>query len=70
MIGAATAAYLLLTADYGPDFLDPIRGSLALFSKSDTDKDNVHQAEQDRRSNMEPDGVVVKSSSASSRTRN
>jgi hypothetical protein len=30
MIGAATAAYLLLTADYGPDFLDPVRTVLLL----------------------------------------
>ncbi|KAG0524090.1 hypothetical protein BDA96_07G179900 [Sorghum bicolor] len=67
MVGAATAAYLLLTADYGPGYPNPIRNaleSLSLFPKSDTDKDNVHQAEQDT-SNLKPDGTVIKSSSAS-----
>jgi hypothetical protein len=38
--------------------------SLALFSKSDTDRDNAHQAEQDT-SNLKPDGTVIKSRSAS-----
>ena len=43
--------------------------SLALFSKSNTDRDNVHQAAEQETSNMKPDGTVVKNSSAS-RTRN
>ncbi|KAF0898412.1 hypothetical protein E2562_007250 [Oryza meyeriana var. granulata] len=28
MIGAATAAYFLLTADYGPDYPNPIRKAM------------------------------------------
>uniref|UniRef100_J3MVA9 Uncharacterized protein n=1 Tax=Oryza brachyantha TaxID=4533 RepID=J3MVA9_ORYBR len=28
MIGAATAAYFLLTADYGPDYPNPIRKAI------------------------------------------
>ncbi|CAD6245617.1 unnamed protein product [Miscanthus lutarioriparius] len=60
MVGAATAAYLLLTADYGPSYPNPIRNameSLALFSKSNTDRDNVHQAAEQETSNMKPDGT-------------
>ncbi|CAL5014126.1 unnamed protein product [Urochloa decumbens] len=53
MVGAATAAFLLLTADYGPSYPNPIRKameSLALFSKPDT---SVGQAQQ---TNSKPDG--------------
>lgn len=49
-----------------------IRGAmelLSLFSKSGTDRGNVHQAAEQDTSNQEPDGPVVESSSAS-RTRN
>jgi hypothetical protein len=30
MVGAATAAYLLLTADYGPSYPNPVRTVLLL----------------------------------------
>ncbi|KAF2920938.1 hypothetical protein DAI22_08g249401 [Oryza sativa Japonica Group] len=32
MIGAATAAYFLLTADYGPDYPNPVAVHVALMS--------------------------------------
>ncbi|KAG2580706.1 hypothetical protein PVAP13_6NG360200 [Panicum virgatum] len=56
MVGAATAAYLLLTADYGPNYPNPIRKgmeSLALFSKPDR---SVQQAQQAETNSKQPDG--------------
>ncbi|RLN03985.1 hypothetical protein C2845_PM13G25930 [Panicum miliaceum] len=56
MVGAATAAYLLLTADYGPNYPNPIRKgmeSLALFSKPDR---SVHHQAQQADTNSKPDG--------------
>ncbi|CAL5000534.1 unnamed protein product [Urochloa decumbens] len=50
MVGAATAAFLLLTADYGPDYPNPIRKAMEFFSKPDT---SVGQAQQ---TNPKPDG--------------
>uniref|UniRef100_A0A0A9AJW7 Uncharacterized protein n=1 Tax=Arundo donax TaxID=35708 RepID=A0A0A9AJW7_ARUDO len=55
MVGAVTAAYLLLTADYGPNYPIPIRKAMessALFSHSQLDR-NVHEKKQE---NSEPDG--------------
>ncbi|RCV32315.1 hypothetical protein SEVIR_6G254500v4 [Setaria viridis] len=52
MIGAATAAFLLLTADYGPNYPNPIRKAMELFSKPDR---SVHQAQQ-ADTNSKPDG--------------
>ena len=32
MVGAVTATYLLLTADYGPNYPNPVRRRLSLVS--------------------------------------
>ncbi|WVZ91660.1 hypothetical protein U9M48_037804 [Paspalum notatum var. saurae] len=50
MVGAATAAFLLLTSDYGPNYPNPIRNameSLALFFKSGGNNDHHRTDEQD-----------------------
>ncbi|KAL6660953.1 hypothetical protein ACP70R_000337 [Stipagrostis hirtigluma subsp. patula] len=55
MVGAATAAFFLLTSDYGPNYPNPIRKAMessALFSQSDR---NVHLREKKQESS-EPDG--------------
>ncbi|CAO2186469.1 unnamed protein product [Urochloa humidicola] len=53
MVGAATAAFFLLTADYGPNYPNPIRKameSFAIFSNPD------RSVPQDQQTNSKPDG--------------